>query len=97
MKRTLTVLLPLALLAVILAITSQALAQGGGYTLLRAVTSNNAVIAAQNRDYQLKAAIGQPFAGSPAAGNTQLGAGYWYGFEAAAPTGRKQYLPLTRR
>jgi hypothetical protein len=100
MKRTWTRLLTTALLVMLLAIAGHALAQGGGYTLMRAVSQSNGVIATQNRDYQLVAVVGQPIAGSATAQNTQLGAGYWYRSERTGPTNpssRKLFLPIIRR
>ena len=88
----------MALLVAILAFASHALAENGGYTLMRAISQSSGAIAAQSGDYQLKAVVGQPFAGTSTVQNMRLGAGYWYwSDETSPPIIRKQYLPLIKR
>ena len=100
MKRTWTLLLAVALLVALLTIAGHALGQGGGYTLLRAVSQSSGVIDTQNGDYHLVAVVGQPIVGSATMQNMQLGAEYWYRSEQTSPTdpsSRKLFLPVIKR
>jgi hypothetical protein len=85
-----------AILLIGLAISAQTRAAGDGYTLLRGVADQSSVLFVQNGTYQLQGSVGQPFAGTASAGQTSLGAEYWYGTAGSASTGHRLYVGLIR-
>jgi hypothetical protein len=97
MKRRWNWLLLAALLITGLAAGARTWAADGGYTLVRGVADQSSVLVVQNSTYQLQGSLGQPFAGTATAGQTWLGAEYWYGAADAASTDSKLYLSLIRR
>lgn len=111
MKRTVLIVLALALVLAIFTWGDSVVAQSGGYTLVRAVVQNNGVVSMNSQGYQLKATVGQPLVASSTDGTTQLRTGYWYWpGDSVSPGGgtdpgnggtgsgsSKQFLPFVRR